>query len=135
MIKINIKKQDIITNSATFPSQEEADTWLASCEANESFGKPEHTIEITPRSVDENGVVTEATYETIPSEYLVEILDVTAQVEQEKVNQAAKLFLNNSDYKVLRHLRQKALNLLTTLSDSDFLLLEQERQSKADSII
>jgi hypothetical protein len=135
MIKINIKKQNVITNSASFNAQEEADAWLASCEANESFGKPEHTVEVSPRSIDEQGVITEATYQIIPSEYSVTIEDITAEIAQQEINQAAKIFLDNSDYKVLRHLRQKTLNLPITLSDADFLLLEQERQDKADSIL
>jgi FAD/FMN-containing dehydrogenase len=104
MIKINIKKQDIITNSATFLTQEEADTWLAECIANESFGKPEHTIEVTPRSVDENGVVTEATYELIPSEYTVEVVDVTAELALQKESDEAKAYLLATDYKMLKAL-------------------------------
>jgi hypothetical protein len=134
MIKINISKQNVLTNSASFQTQEEATAWLQREEANFSFGKPEHTVELSPRIIDEFGVVTEATFETVPSEYSIEILDITAEIAQQVVNQEAKLFLNNSDYKVLRHLRQKTLSLPTTLSDAEFLLLEQERQNKADSI-
>jgi hypothetical protein len=103
--------------------------------ANATFGKPEHTVEVSPASTDEFGVVTEAVYEVIPSEYIIEQIDITAEVAQQAINTLALLFLSNSDYKVLRHLRQKALNLPTTLSDADFLLLEQERQNKANSII
>lgn len=102
MIKIHIKKQDVITNSATFASQEEADTWLASCEANESFGKPEHQIQLTPEVVAEDGTITPATFQTVESEYVVEILDITQQVAQNKINQESLQYLADTDWLCLR---------------------------------
>jgi hypothetical protein len=39
MIQISIKKQGIITNQASFETQELANAWLAQEEANQSFGK------------------------------------------------------------------------------------------------
>jgi len=49
-------------------------------------------------------------------------------------NSVHREFLNRTDWKVLRHMREKSLGLPTTLSDQDFLQLEQQRQTAADSI-
>jgi hypothetical protein len=43
-------------------------------------------------------------------------------------------FLKNTDWLVLRHLREKALRLNTSLSEEEFLNLEAERQVIAMSI-
>ena len=44
-------------------------------------------------------------------------------------------FLNSTDWKILRHIRQKALNITTSLSDVEYLQLEQQRQAAAARII
>ena len=43
-------------------------------------------------------------------------------------------FLNSTDWKVLRHMREIALNQPTTLSRQEYIELEQERDSAANSI-
>lgn len=74
MLQINIKKQGIITNSAEFETRQDADNWLAQEETNQSFG----------------------------TEYSVEILDITAQVEQEQINREALQYLADTDWYVIR---------------------------------
>lgn len=54
---------------------------------------------------------------------------------QEQTNRKALIFLSSTDWKVLRHIREKALGQPTTLSDAEYLALEQERQQAADSIV
>jgi len=49
-------------------------------------------------------------------------------------NSVHREFLNTTDWQVLRHMRQKALALPTTLTDAEYLELEQQRQTAADSI-
>ena len=44
------------------------------------------------------------------------------------------LFLKNSDWKVLRHLREKALGLETSMTEEEYLSLEKERHERAKSI-
>ena len=44
-------------------------------------------------------------------------------------------FLNSTDWMVLRHIREKALGIDTTLTDEQYLELEGRRQSIANSII
>jgi hypothetical protein len=57
-----------------------------------------------------------------------------AQKEQDKLNGVEREFLNSTDWKVLRHLRQKSLNIPTSLSDAEYLELEQQRQAAAARI-
>jgi hypothetical protein len=60
---------------------------------------------------------------------------VTAQKEQETANGQEREFLNSTDWKILRHLRQKALAVTTTMTESEYLALEQQRQDAAARII
>lgn len=85
-------------------------------------------------------VVQEAIYEVqsvliVPKEYSIEIVDITNQIAQEAINNESQSFLDSTDWKVLRHIRQKALNVVTTLSEEQYLALEQERSDKANSIV
>jgi hypothetical protein len=55
--------------------------------------------------------------------------------QQDKANIILREFLNSTDWQVMRHIRQKALGIQTTLSDSEYLDLENRRQNAANSII
>lgn len=90
MIKINIIKNGNITNTAKFDTQFEADEWLKDCVEKETFGKPEHQRELTPRIINKDGTITEATYETVPAEYEISITDITLEVEAERVKKETK---------------------------------------------
>lgn len=59
---------------------------------------------------------------------------VLNNIEQEKINLKNISFLDSTDWKVLRHMRQKALGIQTSMSEEEYLKLETERQSAADSI-
>ena len=160
MIKISIKKQDQITNQASFPSQEEAQAWLSHHEGMKSFGEPAQTIqqqvEISPavlesqEVLDENGEsfdppqfqdveIVPSQHEMqemhIPGSYEVEIEDITSQLEQEKANAEAQAFLDASDWKVLRHRDQQDIGLATSLSGEEFQELLQQRQMAREAII
>jgi len=60
---------------------------------------------------------------------------ITAQKEQDKLNGIEREFLNSTDWQILRHLRQKALNIPTSLTDAEYLTLEQQRQAAAARIV
>jgi hypothetical protein len=60
---------------------------------------------------------------------------VLAEKEQYRLNGIEREFLNSTDWKILRHLRQKALNVPTTLTDAQYLELEQQRQAAAARIV
>lgn len=61
-------------------------------------------------------------------------LEVLDNIHQEKINSENKSFLDSTDWKVLRHIREKALGIQTSVSEEEYLKLETERQSAADSI-
>ena len=101
MIKVTISKQNVITNQGTFKTKEEANSWVAFHESQESFGKPQHETQVLvseaiPEVLDENGNViqetVEAVYETkvIPAEYTIEVENITQQVSLEKSKQEQK---------------------------------------------
>lgn len=128
MKQINIKKQDIITNSVILQSQEECNSWLTKEESNGSFGKPERwvtddqenitnaletrvvvTREYQAEVLDENSAViipespevSHLEYK-MAAEYSVEIIDVTAQLQQEQINKEALQYLADTDWYVIR---------------------------------
>lgn len=59
-----------------------------------------------------------------------EALEKQTQVE----NAQHREFLNSTDWKVLRHIRETALNQPTTLSRHEYVELERERDNAANSI-
>jgi hypothetical protein len=75
-------------------------------------------------------------YFDIPSQsvlpYNTEVIDARAQQQQNKVYQQ---MLTDSDWQVLRHIRQKALGVPTSLSEAEYLDLELRRNQAAKSII
>ncbi len=55
--------------------------------------------------------------------------------DQEKQNAVEREFLRSTDWKILRHIRQKALGQSTTLSEAEYLELEEQRAAAADRIL
>lgn len=60
---------------------------------------------------------------------------ILAQKEQEKLNGVEREFLNSTDWKVMRHIRQKALGISTSLTEEQYIELEQQRQAAAARIV
>ena len=60
---------------------------------------------------------------------------VINQREQVRTNGLEREFLNSTDWKIMRHIRQKALNVATSLTDAEYLELEQQRQAAAARIV
>ena len=135
MIKISIKKQEQITNQGLFPSMEEAQAWLAKHEGMKSFGQPKQVIqqqvELSPAVIAEDGsVIQEAQFEMqeieLVGDYEVEVEDISAKLEQEKINAEALAFLAATDYIVIR-----AMEKGEELSPE----LKAERQAARDRIV
>jgi hypothetical protein len=59
---------------------------------------------------------------------------VLEAIEQEKQNAVLRKQLRNTDWQVLRHIRQKALGVPTSLSEAEYLDLELERNRIAAQI-
>jgi hypothetical protein len=60
---------------------------------------------------------------------------ILAEKEQYQLNGIEREFLNSTDWKILRHMRQKALNVPTSLTDAQYIELEQQRQAAAARIV
>jgi len=60
--------------------------------------------------------------------------DIAAE-QQAEANGQEREYLNSTDWKVLRHLRQQHLGIPTTLSDAEYTALETEREAAASRII
>lgn len=60
---------------------------------------------------------------------------IISQREQDRLNGIEREFLNSTDWKIMRHIRQKALNVATSLTDAEYTELEQQRQAAAARIV
>jgi hypothetical protein len=60
---------------------------------------------------------------------------VLSQQNQDKLNSLEREFLNSTDWKILRHLRQKTLGISTSLTEAEYLELENQRQQAASRIV
>lgn len=60
---------------------------------------------------------------------------VSAQKAQDLANAQEREFLNSTDWKILRHIREKALGIATSLTESQYLELEQQRAAAAARIV
>ena len=54
---------------------------------------------------------------------------------QENQNAAEREFLRSTDWKIMRHIRQKVLGQTTSLSEQQYLELEQQRAAAAGRIV
>jgi hypothetical protein len=70
-----------------------------------------------------------------PEGYWVEYVDISLQVEQDKINAEALAYLASTDFMVLRHIRQKALGHNLSLSEEEYLALELERANAASRVV
>lgn len=61
--------------------------------------------------------------------------EILSEKNKEKLNAVEREFLNSTDWKVLRHIRQKALGITTSLTEGQYLELEQQRQEAASRIV
>lgn len=102
MIKITIDSQIHGVVWLLKPSQEEVDAYIEWCHQSEHWGKPAYT-EVIPAVLDENQIeiTPEQTIEH-EAEYSVVVEDISAQVEQEKINAEALAYLAETDWMAIR---------------------------------
>lgn len=58
-----------------------------------------------------------------------------AIIERQNINAEAANFLVSTDWKIIRHIGQKALTVETSLTDEEYLALEQQRQEARQRIV
>jgi hypothetical protein len=134
MKRAEIKRNGVITNICE-AEEAELNAWLQKHITMGTFGEPEREIEDIGAVIDQDGNVTAlAVMKKVPG-YVIEITDLTAQLEQEKRNNEAAKFLAETDWKVLRHKDQQDLGLATSLSAEEYQELLQQRQMARKAII
>ena len=74
-------------------------------------------------------------YDVSSSSVITVASDVLSQIEIEKQNSLEREFLNSTDWKVFRHMRQKLLGIPTSLTESQYLDLERLRDAAASRIV
>ena len=104
-----------------------------------STHQPNTPDSVTVRTItaDEwNSINEEETHWFNPGNLAVELLPdaVTNQKAVDENNRTQLSFLENTDWKVMRHIREKALGQPTTLSEDDYIALENERAVAAAAI-
>jgi hypothetical protein len=57
------------------------------------------------------------------------------EIDQDEINTEMQQFLSDTDWKVLRHIRQLALGKSTSLSDEEYQDLETAREAAASKIV
>jgi hypothetical protein len=108
--RVSITRNGQLTNQQTLDSIEEANAWLARHEGMGTFGQKKETVErqvlIFPAVVDSEGLeISPAQFEAQMVDlegYTVEMLDISAQLEQEATNAAALKLLAESDWMITR---------------------------------
>jgi hypothetical protein len=95
------------------------------------------TIEIVEITEAENQLIKDQThYFDLVTRTVISLPDADLEKKEiEKQNIPILEFLSSTDWKVLRHLRQKTLGIATSLSEEEYLELENQRQNAANSII
>lgn len=133
MLKLSIlNNQNEVIRVGKFETIETLDEYVSKINQKGIVGlkpqRPELVLNEETGEMEPTGVI-------IPAEFTIEIEDTTAQIEQEQINATALAFLDATDFKVLRHLRDKALGRPSKLSEEEYLALEQQRADAAERII
>lgn len=96
-----------------------------------------NSVSVVEISDEQNTQLIAGTHVFDVSSRIVRAVDnsVLTQRSRELSNSQEREFLNSTDWKVMRHIRQKALGLPTSLSDAQYIELEQQRHSAANRIV
>ena len=96
MIKVDILKHGVVTNSAQFETQPQVDAWIAECTLNKAFGKPERWVHEKDLAIlgEDKTLALESMESGEPesiekvykfaAEYTISQSDITAEVAQQK---------------------------------------------------
>lgn len=87
--------------------------------------------ELEPAVFEQQEVVVQ---EYVPSEYEIVITDVTDELALQQEKAEAQAFLDSTDWLVLKYLRHQALGRTPSMTEEDYLQLEQQRQEAADKL-
>lgn len=111
----------------------EKDAVVSICNYEPNVPKSVKKIEIS--KLDYEKLQMPSYYFDVTTSKVEENEEIKTQLETESTNQVHLDMLNNSDWMVLRHLREKALGIETSLTDAEYLALEEKRELAAKSIL
>ena len=96
-----------------------------------------NTVSLVTITAEQNKQIMDQTHVfDVASSRVVPVADsVAAQKAQDLINAQERDFLNSTDWKVLRHIRQKALGITTSLTEQEYLALERQREDAAARIV
>lgn len=94
------------------------------------------TVTVHPVTDDEHHAVQEGThYFDLKTSKVVPVsAEIAEQRLQAKASRTGKAFLNDTDWKVLRHIREKALGEPLSMTEEEYLDLERQRHKVAKEI-
>jgi uncharacterized membrane protein len=96
-----------------------------------------NTVQVVEiNNADHNAIVEQTHYFDVPSR-TVKAVDASVLTQKATQQQNAEdlEFLRSTDWKVLRHIRQNALGIPTSLSAEEYQALEQQRNAAASRIV
>lgn len=95
------------------------------------------TVSVTELSDADHAKIQEQThYFDVSSKSVVPVAaEIVSQKTKDLANAQEREFLNSTDWKVMRHIREKALGVATSLTDAAYLELEQSRDAAAARIV
>jgi hypothetical protein len=95
---------------------------------------PVTVVEIS--DADHNSIMEQTHYFDVPTKTVKPVDAAILTQKENRLKNAADLeFLRSTDWKVLRHIRQQALAIPTSLTPQEYLDLENQRQAAASRII
>lgn len=100
MKKVSIFKNNKLFLSGNFEDNLELNSWIDKRIKDNTFGLPERPEMVLNQETGEM----EPTGVILPAEYEVVIEDITAQVEQEKINAEALAYLASTDWLIIREI-------------------------------
>lgn len=96
---------------------------------------PAHVDVVTITDEEHKSIESQTHYFNIDSKSVVVIpSEQQILLDQEKIKLESIAFLYKSDWKVLRHIREKALGIETSLDDKEYIALEQQRADAASKL-
>lgn len=116
MIKVQIKKQNIVTNEAKFETQLEVESWVLKESQNGSFGKLDRWLresDFRGESIDQSvtsriveGQLGQPPYTeyNFPQEFEIVYTDITLEVQIQQESKEALQYLKDTDYLIIREI-------------------------------
>lgn len=143
MWKVSISNQSQnLAWEAKFDSQELAQAWLSS-QVGKPHRLPEREVPIQDSYAQEDVLeviqsevqgILQDTHVRLRAQFSSSITDISAELASEQAKLDAQKFLDESDWKVLRHRDQLDAGIATSLTNEQYLALLSERQAKRNLI-